>query len=113
VSARPARLPPWDPGLQLERTTLAWRRTVLSGYGASLLIGRLLLDRSPVTAVAMAACTTVLVAVIGARAALRHRTADARLRRDEELPDARLYVAVAGLILLVGVMALTTVVLRP
>jgi uncharacterized membrane protein YidH (DUF202 family) len=86
---------------------------VLSGYGASLLIGRLLLDRSPVVAVALAACTTVLVTAIGARAALRHRTADAGLRRDEELPDARLYVAVSSLILLVGIMALAVVVLRP
>ncbi|WP_051515605.1 DUF202 domain-containing protein [Candidatus Blastococcus massiliensis] len=109
-TSRPA---PWDPGLQLERTTLAWRRTVLSGYGAALLIGRLLLDRSPVAAVGLAACATVLVTVIGARAALRHRTADTRLRTNEDLPDARLYGAVTVLILLVGVMALATVVLGP
>jgi uncharacterized membrane protein YidH (DUF202 family) len=102
---------PWDPGLQVERTALAWRRTVLSGYGAALLIGRLLLDRSPVTAVALAATATALVAVVGVRAGLRHRAADARLRRDEVLPDARLFVVVTALISLVGVMALVTVLL--
>jgi uncharacterized membrane protein YidH (DUF202 family) len=103
---------PWDPGLQNERTALAWRRTILSAYGAALLIGRLLLDRAPVLAIALAACSTLLVAGIGARASLRYRVADARLRRAEGLPDAKLYVATAALVCLVGLMALATVVLR-
>ena len=41
------------------------------------------------------------------------RTADARLRRNEELPDGRLHLAMSALLLLVGVMALATVLLRP
>jgi uncharacterized membrane protein YidH (DUF202 family) len=104
---------PWDPGLQNERTTLAWSRTIMSAYGASLLIGRLLLDRAPALAVTLASCSTVLAATLAVLARRRYRLADARLRRSEGLPDAKLSVIAGVLVLVVGVMALATVVLRP
>jgi uncharacterized membrane protein YidH (DUF202 family) len=102
---------PWDPGLQNERTALAWRRTVASAYGAHLVMGRLLLDRAPVLAVALAVSSTVLVAVLGILAGHRYRLSGARLHRGEDLPDAKLFLLATALTVVVGSTGLATVVL--
>lgn len=103
---------PWDPGLQNERTALAWRRTVASSYGAALLVGRLLLERAPVLAVTLAAFATALAGTLGILARRRYRLSDARLRQGEGLPDAKLFLLATALIVVVGVTALATVVSR-
>jgi uncharacterized membrane protein YidH (DUF202 family) len=68
---------PWDPGLQNERTGLAWQRTMLSVLTCSLLLARLLagvsLTLAVITGLVALACTAGLgwVAVLRFR---RHST---------------------------------------
>ena len=69
--------PPWDPGLQNERTGLAWQRTVLSGLGWGLLVARLLADVSPTLAILTGVLALGAAAALG-WAALRRFRREAR-----------------------------------
>jgi uncharacterized membrane protein YidH (DUF202 family) len=62
----------WDPGLQHERTTLAWTRTALAFVVVSLLEARLA-QSVGLLAVALALAGMVLAAGLVAQQASRHR----------------------------------------
>lgn len=78
-----------DPGMQQERTTLAWRRTGLALLVGSLTIGRLTLETLGAAVVIPTAMTAVLALWIVA-VALRER----RLARDH--PGEPIFSVLAG-----------------
>jgi uncharacterized membrane protein YidH (DUF202 family) len=94
-----------DPGLQPERTELAWQRTMISFVGAALLLMRWV-DRFGGAVVAMVSIACVAAAYILVRA--RHRTRYvAPSFPDAPVPVAAFEVLVlTGLTLLLGVVGL-------
>lgn len=96
----------FDPGLQPERTALAWRRTALSLTLGSLVALRVLPAVTGVVAwvfvgVAGLAVTAALWVAAGRRSA---RTIEILLQEGDRaaLPGALLLAALAGLVLLAG-----------
>src|SRR4029077_636246 len=80
----------WDRGLQNERTSLAWTRSILSSFGCALLLARLAANTSWIigAVIALAALALALAAVrVSAR---RYRQAASALSADEPLPDGTL-----------------------
>lgn len=68
TAARPAR----DPGLQPERTRLAWRRTTLSCTVAAVLAARAVLNQGPSTT-GVLACALCLLLWLGFLAVAHRR----------------------------------------
>ena len=81
--------PPWDVGLQNERTGLAWQRTVLSGLTAGLLITRLLADVSLPLAILSGVLALATSAAFGGAALRRFRHEAQALEVGRPLGDAR------------------------
>ena len=93
---------PWDPGLQVERTTLAWLRTVLAFVVGLLMLLRLLGHESVVAAVGCAVITLPLGLLAGWLVWRRYRSSDQRLRERGPLPGGGLPAAVTVLSVLAG-----------
>jgi uncharacterized membrane protein YidH (DUF202 family) len=100
---------PFDPGLQPERTELAWRRTALSVAVGSLVAMRLLpavLDG--VVWVVPGVLGLMIAAAIWVRARTRYVAYNRALQADDLslLPDGRLLLGVAALCAAAGVLGL-------
>lgn len=100
---------PWDPGLQVERTTLAWVRTAMSFIAGSLVLLRLIAHHSAVAGVVCAVLLLPQSAVLAFLAWRRHVRAERCLRAERPLPDGVQHAALAGLSVLVGAAAVVYV----
>jgi uncharacterized membrane protein YidH (DUF202 family) len=103
-------LPPWDPGLQPERTGLAWQRTMLSGLGISLLVARFVASLSVALAVAVGVAALLGTAALGWLAILRYRATHEALHAEQPVGDGRAPLLITALTLMTGVGALLYVV---
>ena len=99
-------LTPWDPGLQNERTGLAWQRTMLAGLTCSLLVARLLAELSLTLAVFTGLLALLGTAVLGGMAIRRFRSYNRALHAGVAIGDARPKLLITGLVGLTAVGAL-------
>lgn len=104
----------FDPGLQPERTELAWRRTALSLSVGSLVALRLLPVVLGNAAWALAGVAGLLAAgVLWLGSRRRYRAVVAALARDGDraiLPDSLLLATLATSVLLAGLAAVVVVI---
>jgi uncharacterized membrane protein YidH (DUF202 family) len=93
-------LAPWDPGLQNERTGLAWQRTVLAGLTCSVLVARLLASVSLMLSVIIGLLALLCTATLGYVAIQRFRSNNIAVHRDEALGDGKVNALTSLLVVL-------------
>ena len=99
-------LAPWDPGLQNERTGLAWQRTMLAGLTCSLLVARLLASISIFLAVIIGLLALLCTAGLGWMAIRRFRLNSLATHREEALGDGKANALLSMLVVLTAFGAL-------
>ncbi len=102
---------PWDPGLQLERTTLAWFRTSLALLAGSVITVRLIGRESVSAGLASMLLALPLAVLVTWLAWRRHVRSERRLHAAEPLPDGRLHLAISAAGCLLGCSGLAYVLL--
>lgn len=94
---------PWDPGVQNERTRLAWQRTTLSVLVGNLIIARLVAGGSLAMGLGIGALAAVATAVLGFFSVRRYRLANAQLHANHPIGDGWQNLLVVILVLISGV----------
>jgi uncharacterized membrane protein YidH (DUF202 family) len=97
---------PWDNGLQIERTALAWLRTCMSLVVVALIAFRFAAPHSLAIALALMAGIVTLGTVAGILSWRRYRTTDEQLIEGKPLPGGTLAAVMAGMTVLTGVLGL-------
>jgi uncharacterized membrane protein YidH (DUF202 family) len=97
---------PWDPGLQNERTGLAWQRTMLAGLTSSLLVSRLLASFSLTLAVMIGLFALLCTAGLGYLAIRRFRLNSMAIHREEALGDGKANALISILVVITAMAAL-------
>ena len=100
---------PWDPGLQIERTTLAWLRTMLAFTVSLLVLLKLIAHQSATAAIVCAVTTLPVSGLVAWLVWRRHQHSERRLRARAPLPGGGLPAATAVLAMLAGATGLVYV----
>jgi uncharacterized membrane protein YidH (DUF202 family) len=97
---------PWDRGLQVERTALAWLRTCLALVAVALVAFRFAAHRSLPLALVLLAGVLGFGLVAGVLAWRRYRTSDEHLTEDKPLPGGGLAGLMTVMTILTGMLGL-------
>ena len=93
-------LTPWDPGLQNERTGLAWQRTMLAGLTCSVLVARLLASVSLILSIIIGLLALLCTAGLGYVAIRRFRLNNIAVHREKQLGDGKAHALTSLLVVL-------------
>lgn len=97
--------PPWDPGMQNERTRLAWQRTTLSGLTCSLLVARLLTPLSLTLAITVGLAAVLSSAALGWFSTKRYADNHVALHAGQAIAGAGSHLVLTGLVLVTAICA--------